>query len=180
MSESILFRLYRGQVRALAETVEAWKAEHREAMIARDVEDMVRVCLDFPAMLTRIYGSAWDRIRANELEDYMKTGEALQDLVRDTTELLHSIRVLAHGFVEAGHSLEGTSQLEDVLARLEDLRQEINRCWPWFSQEEIDAGRADQARGEFLDLDKAFAQIAGVDQETWCKRLEEHVRTKQS
>jgi hypothetical protein len=180
MSESILIQLYRGQMRAMAETVEAWKAEHREAMIARDVEEMVRASLDYPTMMTRLYDSAWNRILANELEDYLKTGEALQDLLSQTVELLHSIRALARSFVEAGHPIERMNQLEDALARLENLKHEIIQCWPWFSQEDIDAGRAEHARGECLELDEAFAQIAGVDKETWRKRVEEHVRSKQS
>jgi hypothetical protein len=180
MSESILFPLYRGQIQVLAETVAAWKAEPREVLRVRDVEEIVRACLDYPAMITRLYDAAWDRIRANELDDYMKTGEALRGVVDQTIALLHSIRALAQSPVENGHASKGTAELDKALAQLEGMKQELDQCWPWFRQQHIEEGRAEHAHGECLELEEAFAQIAGVDKETWRRRVEDHVRSKQS
>jgi hypothetical protein len=46
--------------------------------------------------------------------------------------------------------------------------------WPVGSDEEIAQARAAANRGEGLDLDEAFAEIAGVDAAAWRQRVEEY------
>ena len=58
MSENMMFGLYRSQLAALKETVEAWKADHQDAMAARDVEDMIRHSAEAPAAVAPLAGGS--------------------------------------------------------------------------------------------------------------------------
>lgn len=176
MSETLLFRLYRGQVKALQETVEAWQAEHHHAMMARGIEDIVRVCLDAPAIVKRVWNETFAKIRDGEVEDHNETRRELWTLIDNILGILDTVRGLALSWEQKGNVIAGTADLERVIAEVQKQQHFIFEHWSEFSQETVDRAQAEYARGEFLELFDAFASIAGVDRATWLKRVEEHKR----
>jgi hypothetical protein len=63
--------------------------------------------------------------------------------------------------------------LERAIQTVVQARQSVLERWPVGSDEEIAQARAAANRGEGLDLDEAFAEIAGVDVAAWRQRVEE-------
>ncbi len=180
MSENILFCLARSRLRADEETVESWKAEHREAVLARDVEDIVLACLDYPGLMARLWNSALPRIRDHQITDLQQAGEALGGLFDGTLDFLGSLRQWTREFEAAGHNVQGARELDRVIEQLQEMKKDVLAHWPWFSEKDVEEARAAHARGECLELDEAFATIADVDKETWRERVEEYKRAKRS
>jgi hypothetical protein len=66
--------------------------------------------------------------------------------------------------------------LDEAIAAVTRAKQDLLANWLVGSDEEMAAARASAARGEGLELDEAFAQIAGVSVAEWHRRVEEHKR----
>jgi hypothetical protein len=178
MVDNLLLRLYSSQVEAAEAAVEAWKAEHQEAMRARDLEDLVRSCLDYPAILMRVCNATFAKMRDGALEAPNETRQALHDFFEKTLDYLRGIRDLAARFQRDGHLIAGLTELENALEQCRALKERIFEFWSPFTSQDVAEGLAEHARGECLELDEAFAQIAGVSKEAWLKRVEEQQQRK--
>ena len=70
-----------------------------------------------------------------------------------------------------------------MATRIEDVRRMeagILGRWPHFTDKDMADALSELEGGECLEPAEAFAQIAGVDKETWLQRVEERKRAKQS
>jgi hypothetical protein len=56
MTGILLFHLQDGKIRVLEDTLESWKQNHDQAMLALDIEDMVGECLSCWEDLRRMGG----------------------------------------------------------------------------------------------------------------------------
>jgi hypothetical protein len=70
--------------------------------------------------------------------------------------------------------VEGTDRLLEAARHFKELRARLAEEWPACSPEEEQEAMAQARRGEGLELDDAFAQIAGVDKATWLQRVAAH------
>jgi hypothetical protein len=80
---------------------------------------------------------------------------------------------------QTGRPIEGYNRLLDVAKKFEQRKAKVVDEWPVCSPEEEKQVWDEIRRGEGIELDEAFAQIAGVDRETWLNRVAEHQRKKQ-
>jgi hypothetical protein len=178
MPESVLHKLYRDRVRSVQEIIEPWQAAHQEAMTAHDVQELVRECLTFPGLMEHMARSDFDLIFSGGLEDVDAAGRELRARIDDCRATVERVSRLGDSFVEqTGHRIEGREQLREALQRLDRLREDFFRHWAWFGEQEHAAARTEIERGDGLTADEAFAEIAGVDVDTWRKRVEERRRT---
>ncbi len=178
MAENILFRFVRGQVEAATETVEVWKAEHHEAMRARDADDIARYLLDLPATVKRTCRSLLDEERAQEEADPNGVREKIQMILDKSLGLLRAHREHMRSFENAGHAMELSAELDKAIAGLEEFRQGLLQHWPVFTQQDLDEGWASHLRGEGLPPDEAFAEITGMSKDAWHKKVEAYRRQR--
>lgn len=61
---------------------------------------------------------------------------------------------------------------------IQSLLADMAARMPPLTEEEVAEVLAEDARGELLELDDAFAAIAGVGKEEWLKRVEAHKAKK--
>jgi hypothetical protein len=73
---------------------------------------------------------------------------------------------------QAGFKVERADEFEGAVRELEELRDQFRKTFPVATDEEVAADKDAIARGDYQDVDAAFATIAGVDVETWRKRVE--------
>src|SRR5262249_6977572 len=153
------------QAESLRDTVEAWQAEHASALAARDAEDLIRLCLELPgkgeALLERARLRCFDpsldvpalQAVRTALEaafaGYVKTAESALELGRATAR-------------QTGMDIDGLADLEGAIPRLRRLERRVFEEWPVCSPEEMVEVRAEIARGEFVDVEDAFAEMAGI------------------
>jgi hypothetical protein len=80
----------------------------------------------------------------------------------------------------AGVQVMGAEELDRTVALLEQLLKVHRDSWPkanpptWAEAEEA------FRRGEYLDLEEAFAQVAGTSPEGWQQRVEAHKRKQEA
>ena len=55
-----LAKMYRAPYRAVEDALEAWKADHDEAMSVRDLEEVIRTCQALNASARELVHSAWE------------------------------------------------------------------------------------------------------------------------
>jgi len=176
MTENLLSRVHQNTVRLLEEEVESWKAEHNHAMLVRGVEDALRLCRNFPAALRTAWDSLFVRARAGQIEDYHATGMTLQELFSHTLGILDTLRQWARLLEGEGYQVESVAELDRDIEEVRRFQEEIFAAWPDFREQDVHEGLAERARGECLELDEAFASLAGVDKDAWLRRLEERRR----
>jgi hypothetical protein len=101
----------------------------------------------------------------------------LQELGEVYLRLAGSVRSDAYQAWEAAGKPDGDTlngYLDAEARAVQEARQDVLRHWPVGGDEDLTEGRAAAARGEGLDADEAFAQIAGTDVPGWRKRIDEY------
>jgi hypothetical protein len=91
--------------------------------------------------------------------------------------LVESVRSDAFHAWEAAGKPDGDTlngYLDAEARAVQEVRQDVLRRWPVGGDEDLADARAAAARGEGLETDEAFAQIAGTDVPGWRKRIEEY------
>src|SRR5205807_7187731 len=107
-------------------------------------------------------------------------GLALQALLDRTLHVLREVRALAQEVAQStGCPIEGAPQLDEAVETVARMKAEFVEQWPWLGDSELEKAWTEYRRGEYLDLEDAFAQIAGVDRETWRRRVDEHQQRRQ-
>jgi hypothetical protein len=161
----------------LHNVLEPWRTGNEEALTVWDAEELIREALEFCARVRSTGEAALRRAYAEEdpqVPPLQQEREAIEQLLSDLVSEVDRVRALVQGVAaRTGQTLAGVAELATAAKGLEALKAEIAEKWPVCSPAELAEARAAIARGEGLDLADAFAQIAGVDRETWLARVEE-------
>jgi hypothetical protein len=172
VSELILSPFQRGKARALEEAAEAWKAEHASALMALDVEEMIRSCAGFPADWRRSWNALFDRFRPTQSEDMLTAVEQLRQHFDRVLQALAEVEHLSTTLRRSGYEVTNADDLTRTVAELCAVREQALRHWPEYpTATQLDEERAAVARGEVEALDEAFAKAAGMDKEAWLQRV---------
>src|SRR5437899_1663672 len=188
MAASVLVRVSRNQLDAFDEAIEsaksdiaeAWKSERHKAIVAGNLRGLLRFSQEIPNVLRHHWQSTLDLIALRLIEDYEETGQELRKAFEKALHILSRLEGLVQSFEQAGGVVEGA---EALATRIEDVRRMeagILGRWPHFTDKDMADALSELEGGECLEPAEAFAQIAGVDKETWLQRVEERKRAKQS
>ena len=140
----------------------------------QDANALVRQALALPDMVERAWASTFDEIFAERIDDLDQAGNQLLAVFDVISVALAEVRDLASQVQsESGRAVDGLSEVDGAIDRIAQLRDRIFAHWPWFGEEEKAAAVAECERGEGTDADDTFARAAGVDVDTWRRRVEE-------
>ena len=144
--------------------------------LADDLTDHVRELLTFPDMLRRAWRSIFHTMFTRGRVDYRSLGERVRDVWTLCAAVMRDVlRVCRETERQAGLSVEGLAELEAASADVERMRDAILADWPWPpTAEEVRQAREGIGRGDYLDSEEAFAEIAGISPEAWRAKVEEH------
>jgi hypothetical protein len=189
MGINTIGRISQRQLRTLEEALEAahgdgedsWKDEKRRSAAARDLRRIVRLCLRIPETLNDLVDSSIDHLMAHLIDDREETAREVREEFNRGQRILTRVIELIEKFAAHGDSIQGTDELRDASERAKRREAEFFDFWPrpLTAEEFVEAQEAIQ-RGEGIELDEAFAQIAGVDRETWLRRVEERKRARKA
>jgi hypothetical protein len=188
MSIHFLAQLVRGQLSGLEQALEAvhneledsLKSNGDPAVGGRELQRIIRQCLPIPRILGDLWHSTFERIKTHLEEDYDETERRLRECFDPGLRILARVTELIETYERRGGSVEEAAELRSALGQTRRLEAQIFEHWPRFSNKDVAEARAALARGECLDLEDAFAQIAGVDRETWRRRVEERRQARNS
>jgi hypothetical protein len=157
----------------------ALRANGHGALAWRDVEDLVTLCKQLSVSGRELLEDEFKRVFKEHdcsVGWLRERRKAIADLSDDFLRLAESIKASAVGAWQAAGSPSGSdfvARLDDAIQSVAQAKQNMLERWPVGSDEEISEGRAAAQRGEGVDVDVAFAQIAGVDVASWRQRMEE-------
>jgi hypothetical protein len=177
-SENLLGRFFLDQTELLGDTLEVWR--HLQDKPLSD--DRLAPFVDLGLRMYKRLESLYEEGYARAVKDQALTVAAAQ---RERRVLEAAFRIGAEWswrFWEvvrdltaiAGRPVEGTDRLLEAARRFKELQARLAEEWPACSPEEEQEALAQVRRGEGLELDDAFAQIAGVDKATWLQRVAAH------
>ena len=155
MSTDVLVERFRLEADLLARTTAENGSTPRKSAV-------LLLSKDLPVHARQAWESLWDLVRDGMLDDLQETGESFLVVLDQAIGVVRAF---------GDHTEE---PLRGIQANLERLRQEHKDSWPWCSEQDLDDARAEIVRGETLEMDDAFAEIAGVSREEWLQRVEEH------
>lgn len=184
MSTYVASRLSQGQLlgfeKALetvkSEIEESWKGDEYKADVARNLESVIQQTLPILKTLNNLWRIALELIESHRVDDYNELGHALRASFDPGLRIMARVFELVEAFERLGGTIPSADALRDAHAALLRLECGIFQHWPWFTEQDAAESRAAIERGDYLELDDAFAQIAGVDKETWMRRVEERRR----
>jgi hypothetical protein len=154
------------------------------ALSWRDLQDLVGLCADLAVSARELIEKEYKRLfKESDLTVawLQERRQVIEELSDSYLQLAASVKTLACRAWQAAGSPAGADfayRLDGAIQAVAQAKQNVLERWPVGSDEEIAAARASAARGEGLDVDEAFAQIAGVDVETWLKRVQDHERDR--
>lgn len=176
MPETLLERHYRDRVQSVEQMLLRKSANGTRA--PEDYRDLVALCLELATAGISLMNQEHKRV----FQEPHPTVRWLRERRQAIEELCKSFLVLAASVREIVGQLPDTAyadrqtQLDNAMRAVSAARDDVLRRWVVGSDEEIAAAQAAAARGEGVDVDEAFAQIAGVDVGTWRRRIEEFER----
>lgn len=183
MSESLLFRVHLDQLHAFEEAIEAgkqeaapWKRPEDQVRGSRDAEGVARTALQIPATLNVLWQSTLDLAAAGGIDDYEKAGAKLRQSFETGLRILGGVQGLLQAFIDAGIQVCCFTELTEAILAVRQLETRVFESWPQFSAGDVEQAQAEHMRGESVELDAAFASLAGCDVDAWRKRVEEHRR----
>lgn len=181
MSATALPELVSSQAEFVERALRFWQGDGEAAPRgALTFAEVLSIYVARPRLLLELERDFWDRIRHGRLEDYRAWGDSL---LRDYDASLRLEPLLRRMAASIEQSAGETIDLEELARAVEAFRQQRARfeaTWPWFDQSSITSAEAEHRRGESLDVDEAFQQIAGVDGSGLARHLADHKRKRQT
>ncbi len=159
MPETFLFELFRVRCDLLERAVAGW-APAPASVVRGDLDGALHECLDLPAALRRLHNAIFDYLGEDyPLPDMNALGLAYAALFDRALRILEGVRTVADRFGNADRLIEDASRLPAVIADVAALRKEVLDPWPFFTQETLDEGRAEIARGEFVSAEELLHEL---------------------
>lgn len=182
----VLFGLPRGQLEAFTKAIDTAMADiesvgnsgQKRDLLGKDLARFVQNSLEIPRLLRDYANSTLDLIPAHLIENYEQTGDDLREAFAKGITILEGIELLVHRFQNFGGTVVNSQTLTAALAETRLLESEIMAHWPTFSEEDVKSALGEFERGQCVEVDDAFAQIAGMDREAWLSKVAERKRDK--
>jgi hypothetical protein len=177
MPETVLEQHYRDRLLSLQRI--AVPQQGHTAMTGWYFEDLVTLCLELSAsgqqLLEREYQLIF-QVPDLSVAWLQERRQAIEELTAKYLELAASLKSLARLVTDSARGKDQVDRLDQAVQCFAAAKQRVLERWPVGNAQEVAQARAAGRPEDYLDLDEAFAQIAGVDVETWRQRVEKRTR----
>ncbi|HYT90826.1 MAG TPA: hypothetical protein VEL76_19105 [Gemmataceae bacterium] len=177
MPETVLERHYRDRMLSVQQ-IAVHEAGHA-VLAGRAFQDLVTLCVELSTSGQQLLEKEYKLIFkvANLTVAWLQERrQAIEELTAKYLELVASLKGLAGPVADSAGGKDWICRLDQEAQRLVDAKQSVLERWPVGSPQEIAEVRAGNRPEDYLDVDEAFAQIAGVDVDTWRQRVENRSR----
>jgi hypothetical protein len=148
--------LYQRQFRAVEETLESWKRDHREAMEVRDLEYMINACLYLQECLGELIAEAWQAGFSGKMRASQVLGQFLIAALDASVQTWEVIANWLQDCRARGYEVDNEAAVPQALEAARKLHQDFAQRWPLFRPEDLERGRDQIARGECIATEEEF------------------------
>ncbi|HWG43483.1 MAG TPA: hypothetical protein VN688_11910 [Gemmataceae bacterium] len=179
-SENILVRLVQAQAQSVDDTLKSWQLPRgkppSEVGLSRLVQIGVRLYDDMEGAYTEGYARAV-KDASLSLADLQRERQAFGEIFRTGAQAAYRLWEFLDRIAKTtGQPIKGADRLRQTAEQFKHLQARLADEWPVCSPEEEREARTSSERGEGMELDDAFAEIAGVDKASWLERVAEYKR----
>lgn len=157
------------------------RLRREEAPVADEAEDAARctqeavaVCESFPSLLMQLWRTEWESAGRTHGRTWNEAGESLRRLFDGTIRVMEAARDCIENDERAAGRSPSMERLDQALAEARGIRADLETNWLWFTKEAEEEAKASIARGEGVDVEEAFAQMAGLTVEELRERVKAH------
>jgi hypothetical protein len=155
--------IYRGKLRTVEDAVEAWKAEHDDAMGVRMFEDVVRECLAAHTLFRDMQKERWEKLFAGKISEVQTTGENLIKTFETSLLVYSLVEECLLRVKRAGFRVNGEEEFEKAFPELRSAAADFKSRWPFVDLKQIEESRAAFARGESQSVEEILGELQGSD-----------------
>ncbi|MBV9125036.1 MAG: hypothetical protein JO112_16905 [Planctomycetes bacterium] len=155
--------IYRGKLRTVEDAVEAWKAEHHEAMGVRMFEEVVRECLAAHTFFQDIQKERWGQLWAGQIREIQTTGENFLRVLETSLIVYSLVEECLLRVKRAGYSVNGEEEFEKAFQELRSAAADFKSRWPFVDHQQIEESRAAFAQGESQSVEEILGELQGSD-----------------
>lgn len=160
---SIRSAMYLGQARAIEDAVEAWKADHADAMRVRELEEVVGEAAHIARQLLASQEALWANLFDAQLRAPLAIGRAGTEVYRRVRQAFDQLGAAVSKAVADGYAVEGAEAFAQANRRFEAMRLDFEKRWPSFDVAELALGIEQAKRGEAVDAKEVLRELLGSD-----------------
>jgi hypothetical protein len=146
---SILARRCLGRSRLVAELVENWQLEHKQAMVARDVEELVLECVDLGKLIQHCGKSLFARLGEEDFVEIDEIGDTMRAAIAKSLLAFESVRDDVRMAEHKGFIIDNSVSLENVILELRQMEAEFKNNWPTVDRQQLADSLAAYNKGDY-------------------------------
>jgi hypothetical protein len=180
MSDNILLRLVHAQAQSVDEVLESWRLSQNGPLSASSLSQLVHMGVRMYEDLENAYRGCYEhgvKDASMSLEELQQQRHFFEEAVQVSARATHRLWGCLQQIAQAtGQSSQAGDQLQETAERFRQLQARLAEEWPVASVAEEQQAWSQHELSQALEIDNAFAEIAGVDRATWLERVAEHKR----
>jgi hypothetical protein len=151
---SVFVDRYLGRTRAAEHLVEDWINKHDQAMVALDVEELVRECIDLAALCQHAWKSLWQILRREPNGKAIDDAEnPLKEAIGKTLRIFQAVESMVAVAKGKGFTIPNAEALLAAVQRVREISDKIDCVYP-----QVNAALAEEAiaafhRGECIPIE---------------------------
>jgi hypothetical protein len=179
-SDNLLARLALVQARSVDDTLKTWQLPREKPPSKADLSRLVQIGVRMYEDIESAYAEAYSRAVKDAsltVADLQRERCAFDEVFRCGAQAAYRIWEYLDRIAQAtGQPIEGRQRLRQTAEQFKYLQARLAEEWPVCSSEEERETRTKIESNRGMELDDAFAEIAGVDKAEWLERVAEHKR----
>jgi hypothetical protein len=152
-------KIYRGRAQNAETVIDFWKASHDDAMVVRDIEDILQEVSATFRLFIEWQKEAWDAMRTGKIGNVLEVGEQLKIAYEIGERLSKSAGQCIEWAAEKGYAVENAGALRSLVKEIEELHKQFSAKWPFPDSAEMEANLAAINRGECVDLGEWISDL---------------------
>ncbi len=160
---SLLVRRCLNRSHQLEQYVETWQIDHKGAVYAGDLEELVEECLEIAPLLRRAWDRAVERLfdEGERSEKVFAGEEVIRGAISRVVRVFGISAKLIESAERAGFSIDGVGRFRDGLRDLERLEQEAENQWPPMDSQQMRDSLAAYQRGDYQSAADVLRELQG-------------------
>jgi hypothetical protein len=147
----------------LEEYVETWQIDHKEAMYACDLEELVSECLQLESLLRRAWSLTTERLFDEGVKSYhvFAGEEVVRAAISRTVRMFKIVSKLLEGAERAGYSIDGSGKFGDANRAMESLEKDVEADWSPMDSQQMRESISAFERGEVQSAEDLLCELQG-------------------
>jgi len=146
--------------------VEYWQTEHKDAMVACDVEELVSECLELDDLVQHAWKSLSDLLFDGKIDDVETIGDKMRMALAKTQNALSLVNDAVSAAESRGHNIAKAEDFRTIRQRMDLVAEEFKETWPTANPQLAQQSLAAYRRGEYQGTENLLRKAQGFGSQT--------------